>query len=113
MNARIVSSLGISTQASGIGGLSPSDVTGSSSTCAAILHPPGRAHNTALSYLLPPASPNMDTEVSVMTSSHLDLERRIEDRLPARLRRPLDTIASAVNNVLNRYELTQLSKAVA
>src|SRR6058998_1867176 len=112
MNARIVSSLGISTQASGIGVLSPSDVTGSSSTCAAILHPPGRAHNTALSYLLPPASPNMDTEVSVMTSSHLDLERRLEDRLPARLRRPIDTIDGAVTSFLERYGITALRIAL-
>jgi uncharacterized membrane protein YkgB len=55
----------------------------------------------------------MDTEVSVMTSSHLDLERRLEDRLPAQLRRPIDTIDGAVTTVLERYGITALRIALA
>jgi len=54
----------------------------------------------------------MDTEVSVMTSSHLDLERRLEDRLPARLRRPIDTIDGAVTSFLERYGITALRIAL-
>ena len=48
-----------------------------------------------------------------MTSPHLDLERRIEDSLPARLRRPLDTIDSAVTTFLERYGITALRIALA
>src|SRR3989475_1976030 len=54
----------------------------------------------------------MDTEVSVMTSSHLDLERRLEDRLPARLRRPIDTIDGAVTSFLDGYGITALRIAL-
>src|SRR5437870_3928448 len=48
-----------------------------------------------------------------MTSSHLDLEQRIEDSLPARLRRPIDAIDSAVTTVLERYGITALRIALA
>ena len=48
-----------------------------------------------------------------MTSSHLDLERRLEDRLPAQLRRPIDTIDGAVTTVLERYGITALRIALA
>jgi len=65
------------------------------------------------SYLIPHPSFNIDTEVNIMTSSHLDIERRFEDRLPARLRRPLDTIDSAVTTVLERYGITALRIALA
>ncbi len=47
-----------------------------------------------------------------MTSSHLDLERRLEDRLPARLRRPIDTIDGAVTSFLERYGITALRIAL-
>src|SRR5437667_12452011 len=48
-----------------------------------------------------------------MTSSHLDLEQRIEDSLPARLRRPIDAIDSAVTTLLERYGITALRIALA
>ena len=47
-----------------------------------------------------------------MTSSHLDLERRLEDRLPARLRRQIDTIDGAVTSFLERYGITALRIAL-
>ena len=47
-----------------------------------------------------------------MTSSHLDLERRLEDKLPAQLRRPIDTIDGAVTTVLDRYGITALRIAL-
>jgi uncharacterized membrane protein YkgB len=74
-----------------------------------------RALTTSLSpsYLVPHTSFTMDAEVSVMTSSHLDLERRLEDSLPARLRRPIDTIDSAVTTVLQRYGISALRIALA
>src|SRR2546427_2728528 len=79
----------------------------------AILHPPACTHNTALSYLVLPVSSTMLVEVNDMTSPHLDLERRIEDRLPAQLRRPLDTIDNAVTTILERYGITALRIALA
>jgi len=48
-----------------------------------------------------------------MTSSHLDLERRIEDSLPARFRRPIDKLDSAVAGFMEQYGITLLRIALA
>jgi uncharacterized membrane protein YkgB len=48
-----------------------------------------------------------------MTARNLDLERRFEDRLPARLRRPIDRVDAAVAGFLERHGITILRIAVA
>jgi uncharacterized membrane protein YkgB len=48
-----------------------------------------------------------------MTTPNLDLERRLEDRLPARIRRPIDEIDSVVAGFLERHGITFLRIAVA
>jgi len=48
-----------------------------------------------------------------MTATHLDIEQRIEERLPARLRRPIDRIDSAVAGFMERYGVTLLRIALA
>src|SRR5207237_10004500 len=63
--------------------------------------------------LFPTASSTIDSEVNALTSPHLHLERRLEDTLPVRLRRPLDTLDSAVTTLLERYGITALRVALA
>jgi len=48
-----------------------------------------------------------------MSARDLDLERRLEDRLPARLRRRVDRIDEAVSGFMERYGVTVLRIAVA
>jgi uncharacterized membrane protein YkgB len=48
-----------------------------------------------------------------MPSREIDLERRLEDRLPARLRRPIDRIDEAAANFMERYGVTVLRIALA
>jgi len=48
-----------------------------------------------------------------MTSRDLDLEQRLENRLPARIRRPIDRIDEAVSGFMERYGVTVLRIAVA
>ena len=48
-----------------------------------------------------------------MTSRDLDLEQRLEKRLPARIRRPIDQIDEAVLGFMERYGVTVLRVAVA
>ena len=48
-----------------------------------------------------------------MTSRDLDLEQRLENRLPASIRRPIDRIDEAVSGFMERYGVTVLRVAVA
>ena len=48
-----------------------------------------------------------------MTSRDLDLEQRLENRLPASIRRPIDRIDEAVSGFMERYGVTVLRIAVA
>ena len=48
-----------------------------------------------------------------MTSRDLDLEQRLENRLPASIRRPVDRIDEAVSGFMERYGVTVLRVAVA
>ena len=48
-----------------------------------------------------------------MTSRDLDLERRLEDRLPTRIRRHVDRIDEAAANFMERYGVTVLRIALA
>ena len=48
-----------------------------------------------------------------MTSRNLDLEQRLENRLPSRIRRPVDRIDEAVSGFMERYGITALRIAVA
>jgi putative oxidoreductase len=55
----------------------------------------------------------MDTEVIDMTSPRVDLERRIEENLPARIRRPIDRLDNAVAGFMEQYGVTLLRIALA
>ena len=48
-----------------------------------------------------------------MTARNLDLEQRLENRLPARIRRPIDRIDEAVSGFMERYGVTVPRIAVA
>ena len=48
-----------------------------------------------------------------MTSRDLDLEQRLENRLPASIRRPIDRVDEAVSGFMERYGVTVLRVAVA
>lgn len=48
-----------------------------------------------------------------MTSRDLDLEQRLENRLPAGIRRPIDRVDEAVSGFMERYGVTVLRIAVA
>ena len=48
-----------------------------------------------------------------MTSRDLDLEQRLENRLPASIRRPVDRVDDAVSGFMERYGVTALRVAVA
>ena len=48
-----------------------------------------------------------------MTSRDLDLEQRLENRLPASIRRPVDRVDEAVSGFMERYGVTALRVAVA
>ena len=48
-----------------------------------------------------------------MTARNLDFERRLENRLPARIRRPIDRIDEAVSGFMERYGVMVLRIAVA
>jgi len=48
-----------------------------------------------------------------MTSRDLDLEQRLENRLPASIRRPVDRIDEAVSGFMERHGITALRIAVA
>lgn len=48
-----------------------------------------------------------------MTSRDLDLEQRLENRLPASIRRPIDRVDEAVSGFMERYGVTILRVAVA
>jgi putative oxidoreductase len=48
-----------------------------------------------------------------MSSRDLDLERRLEDRLPARIRRPVDRLDETVADLMERYGVLVLRIALA
>ena len=48
-----------------------------------------------------------------MTSRDLDLEQRLENRLPASIRRPVDRVDEAISGFMERYGVTALRIAVA
>jgi putative oxidoreductase len=48
-----------------------------------------------------------------MTSHDLDLEQRLESRLPARIRRPIDRVDKAVSGFMELHGVTVLRVAVA
>ena len=48
-----------------------------------------------------------------MTSRDLDLEQRLENRLPASIRRPVDRVDEAISGFMERYGVTVLRIAVA
>ena len=48
-----------------------------------------------------------------MSARDLDLEQRLENRLPASIRRPIDRVDEAVSGFMERYGVTVLRVAVA